>query len=288
MSVPEATSFSFEPLFLVAPAAAAILYARAARHDRPGAWRVLSFAFGLLLIAVPLNSPLETLSAHYLLLAHLLQNALIADWAPLLLILGLTPAMRGRLSARGGAAFRLLTKPTVSLPLWLVVWYSVHIPAFYEWALRAGWPLNLEHALLIAAGLLFFWPLFEPEPRRLGVESSLVYLALAFFATPWLALAYTFSTGPFYAFYDEAPRVWGISPTKDQNLGGILMQAEMTLVFLIVIGYFLLKLLAQEDEKQRAQDEADRIRFGLPPPAVPKQPPPGADYTPNLREKETR
>ena len=273
MNVPDATSFSFEPLFLAATAAAAILYARAARHDPPGARRVVAFALGLLLVAVPLNSPLETLSAHYLLLAHLLQNALIADWAPLLLILGLTPAMRAGLSARGGSAFRLLTKPTVSLPLWLVVWYSVHIPAFYEWALRAGWPLNLEHALLIAAGLLFFWPLFEPEPRRLGVESSLVYLALAFFATPWLALAYTFSTGPFYGFYEQAPRAWGISATKDQNLGGILMQVEMTLVFLVLIGHFLLKLLAQEDAKQQAHDEADRIRFGLPPPATP----PGAD-----------
>lgn len=277
MSVPDATTLSFEPLFLAAPAAAAILYARAARRGRPGVWRVLSFAFGLLLIAVPLNSPLETLAAHYLLLAHLLQNALIADWAPLFLIVGLTPGMRADMSARGGAVFRRVTRPPVALPVWLTIWYGVHIPAFYEAALRNGWLLNFEHAVLIAAGLLFFWPLFEPEPRRLGVELSLVYLALAFFATPWLALAYTFSSGPFYGFYEQAPRVWGISATKDQNLGGILMQAEMTLVFLILIGHFLLRLLAQEDAKQQAQDEADRIRFGLPQPAVPKRTPPGAD-----------
>lgn len=283
---PDATSFSFEPIFLALPAAAAILYARAARHDPPGALRLAAFVLGLLVIAVPLNSPLETLAAHYLLLAHLLQNALIADWAPLLLIVGLTPGMRAALRARGGAAFELLTRPVVSLPLWLTIWYGVHVPAFYEWALRAGWPLNLEHALLIGAGLLYFWPLFEPEPRRLGVESSLVYLALGFVATPWLALAYTFSTGPFYSFYEQAPRLAGYSATKDQNLGGILMQAEMTLVFLILIGHFLLGLLANEDEKQRRQDEADRIRFGLPPPPGLRQADPERDD--HQRERELR
>ena len=59
------------------------------------------FGLGVGLIALPLNSPLETISAHYLLLAHLLQNALIADWGPPLLILGLTPPMRQRIG-RGG------------------------------------------------------------------------------------------------------------------------------------------------------------------------------------------
>ena len=50
-------------------------------------------ASGCFLVAASLNSPLETIAAHRLLLVHLLQNALIADIAPLLVLLGLTPAM---------------------------------------------------------------------------------------------------------------------------------------------------------------------------------------------------
>ena len=68
----------------------------------PSALQAASFAAGLLLIAASLNSPLETIAAHRLLLAHLLQNALIADIAPPLLLLGLTPAMRQAIARRGG------------------------------------------------------------------------------------------------------------------------------------------------------------------------------------------
>ena len=95
-----ATAFSFEPLFLVLAVAAAVLYWRAARTDRPSTWRVVAFGSGLFLIAVSLNSPLETIAAQYLLLIHLLQNALIADVAPLLVLLGLTPRMREKVGRR--------------------------------------------------------------------------------------------------------------------------------------------------------------------------------------------
>jgi cytochrome c oxidase assembly factor CtaG len=256
------SDWSFEPLFLALAAVAAMAYARAAARERPGALRVAAFAAGLLLVAASLNSPFETLAAHYLLLAHLAQNALIADWAPALLILGLTPSMRSALRRRGGRAFEFVTQPTLALPIWLVAWYAVHFAPFYEWALREGWPLNLEHAILIAAGFVFWWPLLEPEPRRLNTSLALVYLIVGFVASPWLALAYIFSTSPFYDFYTHAPRVWGLSPTKDQNLGGILMQSEMTLLFFVLIAHFFFKLLSEEEEKQRELDARDSaLRF---------------------------
>ena len=69
-----ATSFSFEPVFLVLAVAAGALYWRAALTDPPQTWRVVSFVAGLFLIAASLNSPLETIASHYLLLIHLLQN----------------------------------------------------------------------------------------------------------------------------------------------------------------------------------------------------------------------
>ena len=39
------------------------------------------------------------------------------------------------------------------LPVWLVIWYGVHLAPFYDWALRDAWPLTLEHLLLVVAGL---------------------------------------------------------------------------------------------------------------------------------------
>ena len=239
-----ATAFSFEPLFLALAAVAVALYWRAARTDRPSTWRLVAFCSGLFLIAASLNSPLETIASKYLLLIHLLQNGLIADLAPLLVLLGLTPGMRRTLGRLG--LDRVRTRWI--LPIWLAAWYCTHIAAFYDWALRTGWGLNIEHAILIAAGLLFWWPIVS---GRLTVPAGLGYLAVAFIGSSFLGLAYIFSSRPFYSFYEHAPRLWGLSAIRDQNLGGILMNGEQTLVFLLAIGYFVMRLLDEEHEHAR-------------------------------------
>jgi cytochrome c oxidase assembly factor CtaG len=234
-----ATSFSFEPLFLVLAVAAATVYARAARSDRPETWRIWLFGIGLFSVAAALNSPLETIASKRLLLIHLLQNALIADVAPLLVLLGLTPAMRAALDARGLRRLRA----RYALVVWLAAWYGTHLAGFYDWALRSGWALNLEHALLIAGGLVFWWPLVS---GRLAPPAALAYLGSAFVASSFLGLALIFSSRPFYSFYEQTQRLWGLSPTRDQNLGGILMNGEQTIVFLLAIGWYVWRLLEEE------------------------------------------
>jgi cytochrome c oxidase assembly factor CtaG len=242
-----ATSFSFERAFLVLAAAAAVAYARAARKDPPPTWRAVLFGAGLFLIAASLNSPLETIAAKRLLLIHLLQNALIADLAPLFILLGLTPAMRDWLNARG--LHRLRAR--YALLAWLAAWYGTHIAAFYDWALRTGWGLSIEHALLILGGLLFWWPLVS---GRLSPPPALAYLGAGFVASSFLGLALIFSSRPIYRFYEHAPRLWGLSPVRDQNLGGIVMNGEQTLVFLLAIGWYVWRLL--EDDQVSAADRS--------------------------------
>ena len=231
-------SFSFEPLFLVLGAVAAVLYVRA----RPRGWRVWVFAAGLALVVVPVNSPLETIAVKRLLLMHLLQNVMIADWAPLLLILGLTPATRARIAP----SVERLTRPRLALPLWLAAWYGTHAALFYDYALRHTWALNLEHLVLLTAGLLFWWPVLT---ARLSTAWTIAYLGVAFVGSAFLGLALTFSTSVFYGYYAVAPRLWGLSPSKDQNLGGILMNGEQTVVFLAALGFFLMRLLDEESER---------------------------------------
>ncbi|HZT45392.1 MAG TPA: cytochrome c oxidase assembly protein [Gaiellaceae bacterium] len=243
-----ATSFSWEPAFLVLVVVAAAAYVWAARDDRPDGWRIALFATGLVLVAASLNSPLETIASKRLLLIHLLQNALIADVAPPLILLGLTPRMRARLGELGLSRLRA----RYALPAWLVAWYGTHIAGFYDWALREGWALNIEHALLILGGLAFWWPLVS---GRLTPPPALAYLGAGFVASSFLGLAFIFSSRPFYPFYVHAPRLWGLSPTRDQNLGGILMNGEQTLVFLLAIGWYVARLLQEETAPPALQDK---------------------------------
>jgi cytochrome c oxidase assembly factor CtaG len=246
VSAPPASSFSFEPLFLGLAAAAGFLYWAAARRDAPGR-RALLFGLGVLLIVGALNSPLETIAVHYLLLIHLLQNVMIADWAPPLILLGLTPAMRAAIARRGGGAFAWVTRPKIALPVWLVAWYGIHLAIFYDFALRNPWALNIEHALLIAVGLLFWWPVLAGEPHDVSVPLKIGYLGAAFVGSAFLGLGLTFSETPFYDFYAEAPRLWGLSPSQDQNFGGILMNAEQAAVFLAAILYYVVRLVPEEE-----------------------------------------
>ncbi|MES1248783.1 MAG: cytochrome c oxidase assembly protein [Actinomycetota bacterium] len=226
---------TWEPAFLVLVAAAAAAYAWYARADRPEPRRLACFVVGLVLVGASLNSPLETWAAKRLLLIHLLQNALIADIAPLFLLLGLTPRMRAALPR---------VRARYALPAWLIAWYATHAANFYDYALKHSWPLQVEHAILIAGGLLFWLPLVT---GRLSPPAALAYLGVGFVGSSFLGLALIFSSRPLYTYYEHTRRMWGLSPVRDQNLGGILMNGEQTLVFLLAIGYYVLRLLNEED-----------------------------------------
>jgi cytochrome c oxidase assembly factor CtaG len=245
VSPPAPTASTWEPLFLALAAVAIALYARAAWRESVPRWRIASFAVGIFLIAAALNSPLETLAAEYLLVMHLLQNVVIADWAPPLLVLGLTPAMRAGIARRGGRALEAVTRPRVALPVWLVGWYGIHFAGFYDAALENLWLLNVEHAILIAIGLVFWWPVIA---GRLSAPAAIGYLGAGFVGSLFLGLALTFSTSVLYDYYLGVPRIWGLSAIEDQNYGGVLMSAEQALIFLVAIGYFLLVLLREEDD----------------------------------------
>ena len=258
--IPSPYSFTFEPLFLALAIVAGVLYFRAARAapELPPRWRQTVFAAGLVMIAASVNSPLETLAAHYSLLMHLLQNVIIADWAPPLLILGLTPAMRRAVAARGGAALWALTRPKIALPVWLVGWYGIHLAVVYDFALENQWALNLEHALLIFIGLVFWWPVFSDAPHHPPTIGRTAYVLVGFVGSAFLGLALTFSGSAFYDFYERAPRIWGLSPVQDQNFGGILMTSEQALVFLAATAYLLIRLFHEEEAREKAQRERDR------------------------------
>lgn len=243
MTAPDPASVTLEPLFLALVAVAGILYARAVCSTPVPWWRAALFALGLLLVAGALNSPLETIAVHYLLLVHLLQNVMIADWGPPLLLLGLTPEMRLGIARRGGAALAALTRPRVALPVWLIGWYGIHLALFYDYALENTWALNVEHALLIGIGLVFWWPVFAGEPHGLEPALAVGYLAAGFVGSSFLGLGLTFSTTPLYDHYVAAPRLWGLSAQEDQNLGGVLMSAEQAVIFLAAIAYFVARLV---------------------------------------------
>ena len=161
----------------------------AGRTSGRAAGRACVFGLGLALDRGPAQLAARDALGALLLLAHLLQNALIADWGPPLLILGLTPAMRERIGRAGGPASRAADLGLSSrCRSGSRSGTASTSRRFYDWALRDGWPLNLEHVLLIGAGLRLLVARVRRAAAAADALGTLAYLGIAFVTAP-VALA---------------------------------------------------------------------------------------------------
>ena len=225
-------------------AAVAVGYAWAVRRFPASPARIACFAAALVVTAAALLSPLSTISQHYLLSAHLVQNVALAEWAPLLAVLGIPSGLARALTANSAA--RVATHPLVALPLWTVSYVVWHVPAVYDAALRSHPLLQLEHACYFVTGVLLWWPVLQDEPHDLPAGRRAAYVFAAFLLASPIAFFLSFLPEPVYAFYEEAPRVWDISPLGDQQAAGVLMSVAEAVVFFAVFAVFLARFFVEE------------------------------------------
>jgi putative membrane protein len=200
----------------------------------------------MLLLAVAFWTPLHHLGLHYLLTAHLLQNVILAEWAPLLAVLGVSAPMAVALARR--RAWRVAVHPAVALPLWLADYFFWHIPFVYEAALRQQtWLVHVEHGCYFATGVLMWWPLVQDTPRLLASGARAAYAFAAFVLASPLGLLLALLPKPVYDFYvDARPRVWGLSAIADQQIAGVTMASEQAVVLFVVFLYWFRRFLAEE------------------------------------------
>ena len=245
------------------PEALAILglagvYAVAVRRHRAPAWRIACFASAIALLLAVAVTPVHTLGMHFLLTMHLLQNVVLAEWAPLLVVLGI-PAGLAAVIARSSVV-RVTTHPAVALPVWLANYMVWHLPWLYDTALRSpNTLLHLEHLMYFATGLALWWTVFQDEPHRLGAGARAGYVFAAFVLGSPVGLIMALVPNAIYDFYVEAHhRVWGLDPLEDQQLAGILMAFEQATVFFVVFLYWFFRFLAEEERREDVDRPAAR------------------------------
>jgi len=194
---------------------------------------------------------LEPFANHTFLWAHLLQNVVLAEWAPALVLLAIPRRVARR--ADGLPLFRAL----VALPLWLAVYYAWHLPWVYDFALRHPHSvLHLEHVSYFLAGICLWWPVIH-APHSAGLKAA--YLFAAFVLASPLGLLLALIPRPIYSFYAHAARTWGPAPLADQQIAGVTMAAEEAVVFFGVFAGYLL-LFLQDEQVTGAAADASRAR----------------------------
>jgi cytochrome c oxidase assembly factor CtaG len=232
--LPDPYAWSIHPEATIATAALAVGYVLAVRRRPPSWHRILAFAAGIVLLAATAVTPLDALSFH-LLSAHLLQNVVLAEWAPALLVLGLPPYLAARLG--GNRVMRVLTYPPIALSVWLATYFLWHLP----WAYDAA----LEHPALL---LHLWWPVLQDHPRSLHDAARAGYLFAAFILASPIGLLLAFLPNPVYDFYDDSTELWGLSPLADQQIAGVTMAAEQAVVFFAAFTFFFFRFLAREED----------------------------------------
>jgi putative membrane protein len=222
--------------------------------------RPVLFVAGLGTVMVALLSPIDRGGDRYLFSLHMLQHLLLMMVAPPLLLLGFCGVRRPvRRRPRLLAVWRALTKPWAALVVFNAVMLLWHIPALYDTTLTIE-PVHIaEHLTFIAVGVVFWWPLIDPmrsaEPNRVTPLTKIAMLVVSGIPPTVLGLIFALSRTPFYEFYVRAPRLWGLSPLADQQIGGVAMLGLGNIVYFVAIVIIFVRLLsdAERDEREAAR-----------------------------------
>ncbi len=212
-----------------------------ARIEPPSRLQLCSYLLGTGAVAIALLSPLEVYSDQ-LFSVHMVEHIFLLEvappliWAsrPILPLLWSLPYSARRIlprffrpKTRIRALFHFVTSPVVTATVYIFVVGVWHLPALYDSAQGEGIVHYLEHAMFLASGLLFWWPVLHPASgrRRLGRVAVVPYILLAAAEGGLLGGLFTFYDHVVYVVYADPHNPFGLTPLLDQQLGGIVMWA---------------------------------------------------------------
>jgi putative membrane protein len=234
-------------------------------RDAPDATRrhTVYFLAGLATLWVALETPIDTISDHYLDSVHMLQHVLLAFVAPPLMLLGLSQSMAARVARIPGV--RALTEPIPAQVLAAAVMIGWHLPPLYEATLYNEELHVVEHLMFIASGVLLYWPMIEATSAqsrwRLSAGAKLVYMLIATLPQDGVALVLIFSRVPFYDFYTHVPRlIDGFTALIDQTIAGAVLMifGKVTLAIAALVVFF--RWFAAEQRADRGIESRLRVR----------------------------
>lgn len=238
--------------------------------------RVAAFAGSLGVLLASLNGPLHDLSDEYLFSAHMVQHLVLTLLFPPLFLYGL-PAELVRKVIRPAwlqTVAAVLVRPVPAAAIFsapIVLW---HLPPFYEAAMRHHGLHIVQHLVFLATAVVMWWPVLSPVPElpRASYPGQMLYLFLLGIPMSIVGAMITLADAPLYPFYAAAPRVWGLTPLQDQQIGGLIMWVPGGLVFWAAMTVVWFRWASRE-ERGEVERRVPLEAYGLPAGASPALPP---------------
>ncbi len=244
---------------------------RHAREAAPSAWRHAGFFGALATWLIALQSPLDAVSDHSFSM-HQVQHLLLQTVGPMLFMLAapqgllaagmpvilrrwmVAPILSSR-ALRG--LFAVLSQPWIAAFLLVASLYVWQWPPYHDRALLDEDLHYWMHASMLAAGLLFYWCVFDPRPAplgaRYGVRMNILWFAMT--ANMLLGTALFLKNTALYAAYGDSGRLFGLSAIIDERLGGLIMWIPGAVV---TVPAFLVLLRIWNSREARVEQRRER------------------------------
>ncbi|WP_166659551.1 cytochrome c oxidase assembly protein [Glycomyces sp. NRRL B-16210] len=203
--------------------------------------------------------------------AHMVQHMALNMLAPILLVLAAptTLALRALRPDRAGGPrewllalihsrwSRFISRPLVTLFIYLTSLYVMYFTGMFEWAMRSHFGHLFMTAHFLAAGCLFFWVVIgpDPKPRPLTYPAKvlLYFVTIVFHAIFGLTLM--MGTGLIAEdWYTQLAMPWVADLLADQRAGGGIAWAFGEIPSLIIIGVLIAQWARSEEREGRRLD----------------------------------
>ncbi len=220
------------------------------RNPLPPLRHVL-FLSGVAVVFLALQSPIDPI-AERLFSMHQVQHILLRMLGPMLialsgpegvLIAGLPGFARRNILAPVVSnrpvqvVFRVLTRPLVAFTLFLASLFIWQIPAIHNAAIENDALHYLMHVTMLAAGLVFFWLIFDRRdpPHSMRYGARLLMLVGTIVSNILIGSLTTLKSVVLYTAYDIDGRLFGLTPIADETTGGYIMWMPASMMCIIAI-----------------------------------------------------
>lgn len=277
--------YEFSPTVLLLCVGALLLYARGVSRQRrkgtaPGIGRITAFVTGTVLIYAVLQTRFDYYAQHMFFI-HRIQHLVLHHIGPFLVALAapqeaiaagipdrlLHAFVRPLWRAAGiQYAYRLIQQPIVAATVFVGLIYLWLYPPLHFYAMLSvplydamNWGMALD-------GLLFWWLMLNPRPSgssaTIGYGQRIVVLFLVMPPQIIIGAYIALSHSDLYSIYALCGRLWPLSPTVDQQLGGLItwIPAAMMSVLgiLIVLRWWMVNEPSRAAASQAACEHMSR------------------------------
>jgi putative membrane protein len=258
-------SWSFSPIILIALAGYLVAYTLRWRTSRRegGARaapisRLVLWIAGIACLFVALISPLDRLGEQFASF-HMIQHLLIADLAAIALTLALTRHILRPLTRRIHTIEKRagpFAHPAFGAIAYVGVMWLWHVPVFYDATLTNDFVHSLEHLTFAAAGALYWWHLLSPIRSRLrgGGVGVLLYMGATKVLVGFLGIVLAFAPSLLYDAYAREGRLWGMTAIDDQQVAGLVMGLEQSIIMGIALAFLFVRMLSEADAADWRRD----------------------------------